>query len=216
MARTTRTTKAEYVNGIQLDQVEDYVYLGQRFALTEKNQDNEIRRRIKAGWQAFGRHSTIMKGTLPTCLKRKGFNQCTLLAMTYGAETWTLTTKMEKKLSAAQHNMERNMLNITYKDRKTNKWVRDQTKVMDIMEIIKNRKWTWTGHISHRTDNRWSAALTVWTPMGGKRNRGRQRKRWRDELQQYWGNVNWYMRARNRDLWRQHAKAFVLQWTDHG
>ena len=89
MAGTTRTTKAVYVNGIQLDQVEDYVYLGQRFTLIEKNQDNEIRRRIKAGWQAFGRHSTIMKGTLPTCLKRKVFNQCILPAMTYGTETWT-------------------------------------------------------------------------------------------------------------------------------
>jgi len=93
---------------------------------------------------------------------------------------------MEKKLSAAQHTMEQNMLNVTYKDRKTNHWVRDQTKVMDIMEkIIKNRKWTWAGHISRRTDNRWSAALTVWIPMGGERNRGRQRKRWRDELEQY-------------------------------
>ena len=88
--------------------------------------------------------------------------------MTYGTETWTLTTKMEKKLSSAQHNMERNVPSITYKDRKTNKWVRDQTKVMDIMEIIKNRKWTRTGHISRGTDNRWSGALIVWTPMGGK------------------------------------------------
>ena len=84
---------------------------------------------------------------------------------------------MEKKLSAAQYNMERNMFNITYKDWKTNKWVRDQTKVMDIMEIIKNRKWTWEGHVSRRTDNRWSAAVTVWTSMGGKRNWGRQRKK---------------------------------------
>ena len=58
--------------------------------------------------------------------------------MAYEAETWTLTTHIEQKQSAAQHNMERNILNITYKDRKTNKWVRDQTKVMDIMEIIKN------------------------------------------------------------------------------
>ena len=38
-------------------------------------------------------------------------------------------------------------------------------------EIIKNRNWTWAGHITRRTDNSWSAALTVWTPMGGKRNR---------------------------------------------
>ena len=56
------------------------------------------------------------------------------------------------------------MLNITYKDRKTNNWVRVQTKVMDIMEIIKNRKWTWAGHISHSVDElrhqlRWSVAL---------------------------------------------------------
>jgi len=54
--------------------------------------------------------------------------------------------------------------------------VRDQTKVMDIMEIIKNRKWTWAGHISPRTDNRWNAALTVWTSLGGKGDGGRQRK----------------------------------------
>ena len=61
------------------------------------------------------------EGYTTTCLKRKVFNECMLLAMIYGTETWVLTTKMEKKLSAAQQNMERNMLNIIYKDQKTNK-----------------------------------------------------------------------------------------------
>ena len=37
MAGTTRTTKAVYVNGIEFDQVEEYVYLGQCFTLIEKN-----------------------------------------------------------------------------------------------------------------------------------------------------------------------------------
>jgi len=79
--------------------------------------------------------------------------------MTYLAVTWTLTTKMENKLSAAQHSMERSMINTTYKYRKTNKWLSDQTKVVDSMKIIKYRKWTWPGgHISRRTDNRLSAA----------------------------------------------------------
>ena len=59
------------------------------------------------------------------------------------------------------------MLNISYKDWKTTK------QAMDIMEIMKNRKWTWAGYISRRTDKRWRAALTVWIPMSGKRNRGR-------------------------------------------
>jgi len=116
MVGTTRTTNAVSVNGIQLDQVEEYVYLSQRFTLIEKNQDNEIRRRIKAGWRAFGRHNTMMKGAQPTCLKTKVFNQCIFPAIIYGAETWTLTTKIEKKMSVAQHNIERSMLNITYKD----------------------------------------------------------------------------------------------------
>jgi len=53
MTGTTRITKAVYVNGIQLGQVEEYVYLGQRFILIEKNQGNEIRSRIKTGWRHF-------------------------------------------------------------------------------------------------------------------------------------------------------------------
>ena len=204
------------VKGVEIEQVEEYVYLGQRFSLRDKNQDSEIRRRIKAGWQAFGRYSTIMKGNLPICLKRKVYNQCILPAISYGAESWTLTAKMERKLAAAQHNMERSILNITYKDRKTNKWIREQTQVQDILETIKIRKWTWAGHISRRQDNRWSSRLTHWTPYGRKRNRGRQRKRWREELQNYWGEVNWYQRAQNRDTWRHHAEAFILQWIDNG
>ncbi|KAG1677496.1 Nucleoredoxin-like protein 2 [Nymphon striatum] len=57
--------------------------------------------------------------------------------MTYASETWTLTAKMERKLAATQHNMERSMLNITYKDRKTNRWIREQTKFSSTMDIIK-------------------------------------------------------------------------------
>ena len=102
MEGTTITTEAEYVNGIKFDQIEDYVYLGQRFALIEKNQDNEIRRMIKARWQAFRRHITTIKGTLPTCLKGKDFNQCILTSMTYGTETRKLTTKWKR--NCLQHN----------------------------------------------------------------------------------------------------------------
>jgi len=70
-------------------------------------------------------------------------------------DTWGRYLDINNKntFSAVQHNMERNVLNITYTDRDTNMWMREQTKVMGIMEIIKNRKWTWTSHISRRMDN---------------------------------------------------------------
>ena len=37
------------------------------------------------------------------------------------------------------------MLDITYKDRKTNSWVRERTKVIDIISNVRKIKWTWAG-----------------------------------------------------------------------
>ena len=57
----------------------------------------------------------------------------------YGAETWALTTQANNKLAAAQTNMERSMLNITYRDRKTNIWVRETINVTDVTEQVRRR-----------------------------------------------------------------------------
>ena len=42
-------TPIYYVNNTQIENVESYFYLGQRYSTTDKNQDKEIQRRIKAG-----------------------------------------------------------------------------------------------------------------------------------------------------------------------
>ena len=123
-----------YVNNTQIENVESYVYLGQRFSLRDKNQDKEILQRITAGWTAYAKHRDIFKSNFAICLKRKVYNSCVLPAMTYGAETWSLTKQAQKKLAAAQTKMERSMLNITYHDRKTNTWVRAKTGVTDVIK----------------------------------------------------------------------------------
>ena len=38
-----------YVNNTQIENVESYIYLGQRYSTRDKNQDKEIQRRITAG-----------------------------------------------------------------------------------------------------------------------------------------------------------------------
>ena len=80
-----------------------------------------------AGWAAYATHQDIFKSKLAISLERNVYNSCVLPAMTYGAETWTLTKQTQNKLVAAQTKMERSMLNITYKDRKTNIWARKRT-----------------------------------------------------------------------------------------
>ena len=77
------------------------------------------------------------------------------------------------------------MLNITWRDNKTAEWIRQQTKVRDIPEIISKAKWSWTGHLMRRDDNRWTTKLTTWQPRGHTRNRGRQKTRWRDDLDKF-------------------------------
>ena len=118
--------------------VQGYMDLGQHYSLKVKNQDEEIQRRIMAGWAAYAKHRDIFKSNLAICLKRQVYNSCVLPAMTYGAETWTLTKQAQNKLAAAQTKMERSMLNITYKDRRTNIWVRERTKLIDIIYTEKN------------------------------------------------------------------------------
>ncbi|KAK2160936.1 hypothetical protein NP493_1618g00017 [Ridgeia piscesae] len=148
-----------YVNNTQIENVESYIYLGQRYCTRDKNQDKEIQRRITVGWTAFAQHRDIFKGNIGTRLKRQVYNSCVLPAMTYGAETWALTTQAKNKLAVAQAKMERCMLNITYRDRKTNIWVREKTKVTDVIGKVSRRKWTWAGHVSRIRDNRWTLRI---------------------------------------------------------
>ncbi|KAK2190203.1 hypothetical protein NP493_87g08003 [Ridgeia piscesae] len=58
------TDRQIYVNNTQIENVESYIYLRQRYATTYKNQDNEIQRRITAGWTAFAKHRDIFKGNI--------------------------------------------------------------------------------------------------------------------------------------------------------
>ncbi len=81
-----------------------------------------------------------MNSNLPLSLKRKVYNQCILPILTYGSETWHLTNEQEEKLRSAQRGMERKMLGITWRDRKQAIWIREQTKVEDILVTIKKEE----------------------------------------------------------------------------
>ena len=197
-----------------IERVEEYIYLGQKVK-TRPGQEDEIKRRISMGWTAFGRHSNVLKGDIPMCLKKKVFDMCIVPVIIYGAETWSLTKAVEKKIQATQRKMERIMLGITWEDRKKNTWVREQTKLEDILTIIKRRKWSWAGHVMRRTDNRWTTRITEWQPREGRRNRGMQRRRWRDEIRKYAG-ATWARDTQDRKHWKSLSEAFSLQWDRSG
>ena len=91
-----------YVNNTQIENVDRNIYMGQIYSTRDKDQDKKIQTKITAGWTASAKHSDIFKGNIGTCSKRQVCNSCALPAMTYGAETWALTTQAKNKLAAAQ------------------------------------------------------------------------------------------------------------------
>ena len=109
-----------YVNNCQIENVENYIYLGQSYSIRDTNQDKKIQRKITAGWTAFAKHRDTFKCNIGTSLKRQVYSSCVLPVITYGAETWAVTTQAKNNLAAAQTKMERSVLNITYRERKTN------------------------------------------------------------------------------------------------
>jgi len=64
-----------------------------------------------------------------------------------------------------------------------NIWVREKTKVTDVIGKVRRQKWTWAGHVSRTRDNRWTLRITTWKPYEKKRPRGRPARRWRDKLE---------------------------------
>ena len=71
------------------------------------------------------------------CLKRKIMSTVVLPAMTYGAETCTLTKQQERKLAVAQRSMERAIFNVAWREKIRNEAIRAKTEVKDITDKVR-------------------------------------------------------------------------------
>ena len=67
----------------------------------------------------------------------------------------------KEQASTRTKQMQRSMLNIIYRDQKQNTWVREKTKVTDVIEQVRRRKWTWVGNVSRILYNRLTLLETL-------------------------------------------------------
>ena len=209
MLNESATTSTVAVDGNTIEKVDRYVYLVK--TVTQAGDLlPEIKRRISLGWAAFSKVANIMKSRKASINgKRKVHNEYVLPVMVYGSETWALKKAHMELLSVAQRKMERIMLGITLRDHKRNTWIRHQTGVNDIIDVIKKGIHGWAGHIARFKDNKWTKRVTEWTPREWTRRQGRPKTRWRDSLIRHMDPA-WPRIARDRSLWRQFREGFLL------
>uniref|UniRef100_A0A914WS31 Endonuclease-reverse transcriptase n=1 Tax=Plectus sambesii TaxID=2011161 RepID=A0A914WS31_9BILA len=141
-------------------------------------------------------------------LKRRLFHQCVLLAMLYGCETWALTKATEDRLAKAQRQMERRILRVQLRDRRPNTLLRGITKLHDIVECARRRKWRFAAKVAALDLTRWTWMMTSWTP-DATRPVGRPRCRWADELHGVAGS-DW-LRAAVLPSWNNMESRFVCK-----
>ena len=107
----------------------------------------------------------------------------------YACESWTLTAELEKRTQAFEMRCYRRVLNISYKDHVTNGEVRRKIQAAigeydELLTLVKKRKLRWFGHVSRSSG---LAKTILQGTVKGKRKRGRQKKRWEDNIKEWTG-----------------------------
>ena len=188
------------LRGKHIEVVDQFIYLGRLLSIPI-NLKSELNRRIRAGWMVHNKFKKFLTAPrVPMKHKRKLFNLCILPAMTYGCEAWTATEADLHQLAVAQRKMERRMAGTTLLHRKTNEWLRGVTRVVDIVEEARRRKWRYAWNIAQKEDRRWTRALIDWQPIGRTRRRGRPRTRWQDDFRSGCDKKNWISYCLNCSL----------------
>jgi hypothetical protein len=76
----------------------------------------------------------------------------------YGAETWTVTSKMEKMLMTWERKILRKIYGLTKENGqwriKRNEELMTKYKAPDIVNVIKIRRFEWLGHVVRMNENR--------------------------------------------------------------
>jgi hypothetical protein len=103
--------------------------------------EKEIRARIGKANTAFGKLDKIWKSngcSLKTKLRLH--NAIVLSTLLYGAETWPMTAADGRRLEAAHHRWLRRILHVSWRDKKTNKNIRERTGQDTMENIIRIKK----------------------------------------------------------------------------
>ena len=101
--------------------------------------------------------------------------------MKFGSEAWVLKIREEQRSEAAQMKFLRHLLGITKLDKEKNQCIRQKTGAQKIVTEIKQYQKKWLQYVQRMDTNRLPKQALKYQPKG-RRNIGRPRKRWRDQL----------------------------------
>ena len=185
-----------------LEQVETFKYLGQQTTQDGKS-DEEVKIRIGMAKSRFISMSETLTSRNISFGLRILLVKCYILSvLLYGSETWTLNANLVHRIEAFEMWIYRRMGRISWTERKTNNEVCRILNVKpSLLNTIQKRKLQYFGHITrHNT----ICKDILEGKIEGKRARGRQRRKWIDDIKD-WTKLplsECTRMAKNRERWR--------------
>ena len=160
-----------------IEQVTEFKYLG--YCISEYKSDLEDKLQTYNKINGAIRRHFVKQMTKET--KLRIHNMTARAALKFGSEVWVLKKRDEQRLEAAQMKFLRHLLGITKLDKEKNQSIREKTGAQSIVEEIKQYQQKWLQHVQRMDTNRLSKQTLHYRPKG-RRNLGRPRKRWTDQL----------------------------------
>ena len=193
------------VKGQKLGTVTSFKYLGA--VVSEDGSKPEILSRIAQATAALTKLKPIWRdNNISLGSKVKLMRSLVISIFLYACESWTLTAELEKRTQAFEMRCYRRLLNISYKDHVTNEEVRRKIQAAigeydELLTLVKKRKLRWFGHVSRSSG---LAKTILQGTVKGKRKRGRQKKRWEDNIKEWTGMdfASSTRAAENRSRWK--------------
>ena len=178
------------VTGQKLGTVTRFKYLGA--VVSDDGSKPEVLSRIAQAIAALTKLKPIWRdNSISLGSKVKLMRSLVISIFLYACESWTLTAELEteKRTQAFEMRCYRRLLNISYKDHVTNEEVRREIQAAigeydELLILVKKRKLRWFGHVSRSSG---LAKTILQSTVKGKRKRGRQKKRWEDNIKEWIG-----------------------------
>ena len=191
-------------NGVTLEQVKQYKYLGTLITEDAKCLQ-EIKRRIGIAKKSFWELKELMKSNINMNTKKRLLKIYIMSLSSYGCEAWTIGKEAARRINAFEAWCYCRMLKVSWINKITNKEIFDRVKEQpNLLKQIAQRKSSFFGHIARIPDQNLFVDILEGF-INGKRAQGRPRRMWIDDIKE-WTNIKEYGQlkktAQNRERWR--------------
>ena len=187
MANSTNGIQIDIkVKGQKLGIVTSFKYLGA--VVSDGGSKPEVLSKIAQSTDALTKRKPIRRGNnISLGSKVKLIRSLVISIFLYACESWTLTSELEKRTQAFEMRCYRRLSIISYKDHVTNEDVRRKIQAAigeydELLTLVKKWKLKWFGHVSRSSG---LAKTTLQGTVKGKRKRGRQEKRWENNIKEW-------------------------------